>query len=232
MKDRIIFAMPSLCDSTDFGLSDYQVNRRMLRDLMKRSTLKPILERSNDGIDATLYNVGSITDGYYFMLEDDLIVYLMKYKRSNKKLLGVPSVTQTAVWRSLEALNVTGLVDDVIFHILLPRFGTIMSDALQTERGMELWHSLIYKSMRKSKTVALADFNLNRVVQFTLPAEFRLWVTGNRDFPWAERSQKHQGIRFIISNKKLDKSIPAISDVLNDEGTAFSEDDVKVSIDR
>lgn len=66
MKDRIIFAMPSLCDSTDFGLSDYQVNRRMLRDLMKRSTLKPILERSNDGIDATLYNVGSITDGYYF----------------------------------------------------------------------------------------------------------------------------------------------------------------------
>lgn len=199
-----VFAMPSLTDSTDFGLTSEAANRKMVQHLRK---LKPTKVRD--------WKYGSIIEtvgtekGYYFIIDPDtdLLVYLVKFTRQNKKLIGGSNGAQTAVWRALDSdISEGGLAKTVFFDILLPRFGTMMSDSVQTERGRDFWISLLGHAIKRNKGNAyLIDYGFTKIMSIEMMAELRVWTTMVGS-PWAWNSMKHKGIRFVISKSKLESN--------------------------
>ncbi len=203
-----IEAMPSLTDSTDFGLTNDGLNRKLLDSLLKK---KPkVLEDRGDSV---LYVTGN-EKGYYFLVEDQRIAYLSKYQKSNKKMVGHSTVTQVAVWLALDApLSAGGTVTNTIFKHMLPRFGAIMSDRIQTLDGRRLWIRLLALGLKYNYHVALADFHGRRVLEIGSMAELRLWDQ-IKDGIWSWNSNKHQGLRFLISKKPFPSTVPMLNDVL------------------
>ena len=188
-----VSAMPSLCDSTDFGLSKEAYNRAQGQTWLKRNP-EIVLQLST----TTLYRVGDDANGFYFLWnpQERMVGYFMRYKVLHKTLLA-KSVTQTSVWRSLEEADAKGLTFKVIFEILLPKYKILLSDKLQTERGRDLWIDLITQSLTKGFKVGLADFNARKVHNIASRAMLRLWDTDDSS-AWSWFSNKHQGLRFFI----------------------------------
>lgn len=196
-------AMPSLCDSTDFGLTNERANRK-LRIKLERD--KPIVvETMPTG--AVLQKTGR-DRGYYFVVnpEESLLVYVMQYKKLQKNLTGIPSAVQTAVWRAIGQPLAQGIVTHVYFKQLLPMYGAIMSDKLQTEDGQRLWKDLTGQALRKRNLfVYLVDFNMQHFLHIESPFEYRIWEDDIGGY-WSWNSMKHQGIRFLIANKQVPKA--------------------------
>lgn len=187
-------AMPSLCDSTDFGLSEEKKNREMANKLVKKDCVVAFQYRG-----FSINRVGDLHNGHLFLinLESKLIDYYVRYKTNNKKLLG-RTVTQTALWRSSEAP--AGLAQFAVFNYFLKTYPAIMSDALHTEYGKEFWSRLMFEALRTQHDVALANFNMQKVHQIKTAAELRLWATGadEHDNAWSWYSRKHEALRFVI----------------------------------
>lgn len=196
MKTQEILAIPSLCDSTDFGLSKYSFNSQTLNDLKKRTSLEELAKLTDN---LRLYHFGSPEQGGYFVenISKGEIVYYMKYKKFDKKLVGVPSVTQTAVWQSLTGGLISGFAKLFVFTHLLKEYPAILSDKLQTERGRDFWIRLMDQALEKGYKVGLVDFNGQKV--HLIPDENSLsqWYRLDEG-AWSWHSNKHQGLRFVI----------------------------------
>lgn len=194
-----VTAMPYLCDSTDFGLSDETANKKYAAKLMAKP--HTAIRDLNDGV--VLYRSGSATDGSLFLYNPatQLIGYFVRYETANKKLVG-HSVTQVAVWRSLEEPKSRGLALWVVFDYFLKHYPAIMSDKMQTDRGRDFWIDLISQALARGHRVALADFNLHKVHEIENHAELRLWNSGSGDATdaWGQLN-RHMALRFIIFAK-------------------------------
>ena len=204
MNTYRVSAMPSLCDSTNFGLTDVANNKSMRIKLEKDNPA--VVEVMSSG--AVLQKTG--TDrGYYFVVEpqENLLVYVMQYKKLQKNLTGIPTAVQTAVWRALGEPLADGLVRSVYFNHLLPKYGAIMSDRIQTSRGRDLWIDLIRRSLKgTSLYVCLVDFLQQHFLHIESTFEFRIWEDDIGGY-WSWNSMRHQGIRFLISTKPIPKAI-------------------------
>lgn len=199
-----IEAMPSLCDSTNFGLTSEDANRKLRLKLERQ---KPqTIETLNSG--AQLQKTGK-EKGYYFVVspESNLLVYLMRYERFQRTLPKVPSAVQTAVWRAIGTKYAKNVVQHVYFKHLLPMYGAITSDRLQTEQGRYLWLDLIGQALESKKLfVYLVDFNRRDFLWIESPFELRIWED-ETDGYWAWKSMKHQGLCFMISQTKIDHAL-------------------------
>lgn len=191
-----ILAMPSLCDSTTFGLDVEDYNRKQGLSWLKR---KPQLVEELPH--TKLYRVGDPHNGFFFLwdAEEQLVGYYMRYKVKTTKLHGV-SVTQTALWRSLTAKDTKGLTHHIVFDLLLKEYVALLSDQIQTERGRDFWIDLMTQAIGKYD-VSLVDFNAQLVHTILLGAELRLWLSDPDDNPWSWYSMKHRGLRFMIARK-------------------------------
>lgn len=203
-------AMPSLTGDTDFDLASSSGNQKMLKYLESKPH-SLVYTETKENIEGKLFTTGSATGGYYYMVSDKRLVYCMHYKKIIKKLVGIPVVTQTAVWSDPRGVVNRGLTHDVVFGLLIPRFKVIMSDRIQTNLGQRLWLSLISNALEKSLNVGLVDFNTHRVLTFDSNAEFRLYEERSIDGFWDWNSMKHQDIRFLISKPNIPQGIPASS---------------------
>lgn len=193
-------AMPSLCDSTDFGLSNKYFNRKTgLNYLRHNPNLVKVLSTNTN-----LYQVEDKGNGFYFTwnTEKQLITYFMHYKMLNKKLINTPSITQTALWRMHLDGATKGLTYEMIFKVLLHKYPAILSDKLQTDDGRDFWIGLMDYALVKSYKVGLVDFNNSKVLPISSNAALRLWLTdASATCAWSYNSLKHQGLRFVIYRK-------------------------------
>lgn len=189
-----ISAMPSLCDSTDFGLSDPQANKKFAASLTRKKCY-PLHFRKN------LFRCGSDEDGCIFLFnpESKQIEYYIKYKKLVKNLTG-QSVTQTALWRDLASEEATDLTNEIVFAYLIPKYGAIMSDKIQTDAGQQFWIRLMTRALKSGFKVKLADYGSQELQIIESNAELRLWLTDDR--AWSYKSIRHQAIRFIIEASK------------------------------
>lgn len=186
--------IPSLCDSTDFGLNDDKYNHKTGLSYLKRNPkLVEILSKNS-----ILYSVGDKHNGFLFTWNNELqlIGYFIRYQVKATKLHGV-SVTQTALWRNLLDDGSLGLTHNVIFNLLLKEYPAILSDTIQTISGKEFWVRLMLKALTLGHTVGLVDFNNQTVHTINSTAELRLWSTDTTS-AWAWKSNKHKRLCFII----------------------------------
>lgn len=192
-----LLAMPSLCDTTDFGLSDESFNRSQgLKWLKRNPTIVEKLPNS------TLYRVGSHEQGFFFLWEpaEKLVGYYIRYEVKRSKFHGV-SVTQTALWRSLTSPDSEDMTRHVVFSILLEEYPAIMSDQIQTEEGRRFWLDLMTKALTRKYKVSLVNFLSRKILDINSSAELRLLSTSSSDNPWSWNSTKHRSIRFMIYRK-------------------------------
>jgi hypothetical protein len=190
-----ITAMPSLCDSTDFGLSVNNYNNKTGLSYLKRNP--KIIEKLSDV--SNLYRLGNKSEGFMFTwnTELQLIGYFVHYKVKSTKFHGL-SVTQTALWRNLLDADSSGLTNKVVFSILLKEYPAILSDKIQTGKGKDFWISLMTKALKLGHKVGLVSFNEQLVHNINSNLELRLWLTDDLSGAWSFNSNQHQALRFII----------------------------------
>ncbi len=188
-----VHAMPSLCDSTDFGLSNEDFNKS------KGLGLLPGAKHIAHVDEYDLYRSGGRNEGQFFLWDpvQELIVYYMKYKTQAKRFTG-RTVTQVNLWRSLGDVS-PGFTQHMVFGVLLKEYPAILSDSLQTENGKKFWIDLLGRAMRTGHQVGLVDFGSGQVSSITSKAQLRLLEQG--DTAWAWNSPRHSALRFIIYRK-------------------------------
>lgn len=191
-----IIAMPSLCTSTDFGLSDSDFNKRRRNHLLGKRSLR--LGEIAAGLG--LYRIGTHDGGVFFVVSETYVVYYMSYTKIVKTVLG-ESVTQTAVWSMKTSGLPPGFVTGMMLGPLLNEYPAILSDQPQTEAGRDMWLRLLGIAMRQGHEVGLFNMPRREVHDFTHDQliDFASDLTGKG--PWSWFSMKHEGLRFFVKAK-------------------------------
>lgn len=191
-----VLSMPSLCDATDFGLSNEVFNRSQAVLWLKRNP--NLLESIGD---SSLYRIGDSANGFIFLYDprSKFITYYIRYKTKKTKLHGL-SVTQTSLWRSLGAPDTEDITRHVVFDILLKEYPAILSDQLQTDDGRRFWIDLMGKALTRGYQVALVDFTKQLIHPIDSYPALRIW-THETEGAWSWNSMKHRGLRFVIYRK-------------------------------
>src|ERR1700737_1250754 len=187
--------MPTLCDTTDFGLDNEVYNKKCGLEWLAR---KPQVIEEIFG--ATLYRVGSHEQGFFFLWDpvSNLVGYYIKYSVKRTKLHGM-SVTQTALWRNLLVPSSENITRHVFYDILLKEYPAIMSDQIQTDDGKRFWLDQLTKSLTRGYSVCLVDFNTRELQPIDTHADLRNLISTKS--PWAWASMKHRALRFMIYRK-------------------------------
>jgi hypothetical protein len=189
-----ITAMPSICDSIDFGLSEEDENRRQAKIYLKHIT-ETFWETSTH----IFFRPGNWENGGRIILYNktrDLISYLVKFVVSSRKLTNFhKTVTQTNIWRSDTDPKVKGLAFLVFFDYLLDHYGAIMSDSIQSRDGKRFWTQMMTEADSKNLGVALVNFNEHKIYPKDPSIDIHTWVQG---WDTWKKGIKHQGERFLI----------------------------------
>lgn len=191
-------AHPALIPSSQFNFDNDSLNRQFVTD--KLNKLAEVIEEDDKHI---FFRTGSKEQGWYigYHKQIKLAYYCVQYQKLNKRLIG-QTVTQTLVWRGDGFAITLGITNHVIFDILLPRYGAILSDSQQTREGQRFWRDLIARADDRNLYYGLVDFNTK---QFFLPEEkehsHTFW---NRFVHVAYGSTNaHRAYRFLISDKPI-----------------------------
>lgn len=113
------------------------------------------LQKYPDDHGGSLYTVGDQSNGYYYLVVDDSITYFVRYRaiKGNGNKFG----RQVLVARVASSIESSGLALHVFYHYLLPRFKSIISDTMQTERGKAFWDYALAKAFQRNLYVYYFD---------------------------------------------------------------------------
>jgi len=146
----------------------------------------------------TMYLTGDYANGYYFLVDNERVVYFVKYKRINAG--GVQFGRQVLVWRDNESSASAAFASFVFFQVLLPRFKALMSDTQQTPDGSRFWSTMIGFAHRKGLHVYAYDRSRPPTALYTIKNSRDLDLY--RGLIWG-RTDKHLRTHVVISLKPL-----------------------------
>lgn len=190
-------SMPQIVGDTDFGLEDPEKNRRMLKELLSRKSLKE-LSAVTALPGSKIYTTEDGQHGRVFVhdLELDKVVYYVQFVK--KKILGRPATRQIKLWRSRSSADlVQGITREVFFKHLLPIQGALVSDGQQTMRGKEFWIQRIAEAHRIGYKVYVVDMNTHVFQALTHRAQIE--IIDRDDSVWGLHG-KYQARVLVISD--------------------------------
>jgi len=193
MHFKEISESPAKIEPTQFTLDDDDANLAFTKKQMKR-----VAEVIRATPDYQLVRTGDGNTGYFLLYDNvtQLSDYVIEYHA--KKWSWLPrTVTQCLLWRRLGSVSNRGITAEVFFDILLPRYGAIMSDRLQTEAGHNFWIDRMADAVAKGYKVGLANMNMHKVDWYQ--GEYRgvvAWVKQQEAFG---EGNKYQALRYIIT---------------------------------
>jgi len=190
-------AMPEMVPSTDFMLDDRAANRRKHNALFPK--LSEILIEDERNL---FYRVGNNREGWYagFDKKMGLLYYLVHYERASS-FIGKP-ITQTQIWRWHTNLFAQGITERVVFEILIPKFGSIMSDEYHTPDGKRFWESLLARAERRKHYYGLLNLKTKDVFLPEINETVQDFLDRVSSEAWGD-SEKFQNMRFIISKTRI-----------------------------
>lgn len=162
-----------------------------------KSGAKPIMQYR----EADVYEFGAPGSMSYLVLveiDSGEILYFVRHKliKANNKRFG----RQVLVWRDKQAPQAAKFASYVFFEYLLPKYGALIADQEQTERGRAFWQYAIAHAMdigehvyfldRRSTPNRLIPIESQRELKFYEP---QMWGT----------TEGHRRTFAVISNKKL-----------------------------
>jgi len=139
---------------------------------------------------------------YYFVVQEGKAIYAVRY--SVTELKGLKATCQTSVWRDKDSPTAVSVAAWVFFHKLLPRFGNIVSDAVQSQEGKAFWIRRSAEALRLGlyvyaiKTDAKKILVVQQVNLSDTKWAAKIWSTTDQDF---------QNRRLLISKTKLSIAI-------------------------
>ena len=86
---------------------------------------------------ADIHTVGDDGEGYVLLVADGDIVYFVRYRKVRGA--GNKFGRQVLVWRDKNHPASTGFASHAFFEILLPKFGALITDQQQTQKGKDFW---------------------------------------------------------------------------------------------
>jgi hypothetical protein len=198
MKKLVIIAqvktaMPGICDVTDFGLTDEKKNKKILKNLLTKKKETFWGTETHE-----LFRTGAWDGSGYILLQnkrENLISYIVKYEMKNGVMNFKKVIVQVKVWRSLKDPAVSGLAKKIFFGILLPKYGAIMSDMLQTRDGQRFWIDNMTQADARGYQVAYVDRNQRKVVIHPKDISMYDWIDS---FHTWEDETKNDGEKFLI----------------------------------
>jgi len=150
LLEELLFEMPQSIEPTEFNLNDPEVNRHFAREFMKDNER----EQLEDFGGSVLYKIGNRI--VFIDEESELaprILYYVQWKEIFHKFVGKRAATQIAVWRDQDEPITSGLAQRIFFHYLLPIYGVMVTDTMQTPDGRRFWINRIGDAFKKDLRV-------------------------------------------------------------------------------
>ena len=158
MEILVSISMPELIADTSFDLDDPEVRKEMFKRLTQKSSCEKVGSYKSMEFFAT---GRSSNEGYWFLLNkrgDDL-VYVCRFVTLGASSTSFRSkvVTQIAVWRNYDVYDTRQFPAYIFFKMLVPKYGTVMSDSQQTKDGRRFWQSRMGDALHKGLYVYTFD---------------------------------------------------------------------------
>ena len=125
-------AHPALIPSSEFGFDDALLNAKFAKEQLKK--IAEIIEEDDKH---SIFRTGSKEQGWIIGYNKRLksIYYCIQYQKLNKRIIG-QTVTQTLLWRAAGSAFTYDITNRMVFGILLPRYGAILSDSQQRKANV------------------------------------------------------------------------------------------------
>jgi hypothetical protein len=181
MRDLIdsvqdLFEMPEIIGNEDFGLDSKKINADIATYILNDASTVKV----GDIKGHTLYKC----DNKYAIIENDMVVYYVKYEISHIKLLKSDAIQQVALWRDIDS-EYNDVASVIFFDYLLPMTGCMVTDLYQTEYGQRFWESRVNDAFKKSLNVLYVDTTSGNIVKMKDIAHLRelkdeIWGDGEQ----------------------------------------------------
>ena len=148
-------AIPIISAPRDIGVLNQDYTDRELAKLKKLLIYAGKSKYIGTHNRASLYEVASGSTRYIFMSKDGEVLYFVKH--SIVKSFSFAPIRQVLLCRLEYNLHTTGLPKHVFFDILLPRYGSIVTDTQQTEKGKSFWLYACALAFKTGKYVYFVD---------------------------------------------------------------------------
>lgn len=193
----ILRESPQLIDAEDWGLSNADKNQQLYTTLTKYHAEEKI--GTYKGLD--LYR----RKGQFFAINPENteapISYWIKTEVHRLSAANVSGITQHALWRNTDDIATTGITSYIFFKILLPQYGAIISDGLQTQDGKRFWINRISEAFDKELNIyVLHELAPRKLIKILDQAEF---AKLNRDGQIWGKEPKYKNFKLIITDKIL-----------------------------
>lgn len=131
---------------------------------------------------------------------NEQVFYAVEYQKLDLKFLG-PSVTQTLVWRQDGNSLSQGVTNYMIFTVLLPEFGILLSDDKQTPDGQRFWRNLIARAESFNQSFGLVNTSSQTIFKAEEgESSLKFWERV-KDKAYGSRAN-FLNMRFFIEEKK------------------------------
>lgn len=173
-KAKALFEMPSMISgSRDFGWPNESLNKERAQTAFSDPDKQMLYEDD----DCELFQIGDASTGriYLFNKRFETIDYYVQYETSHWKMTG-QTITQIEVWRTVGIAYFKNITTHVFFKILLPRFGSIMSDEQQTEDGKRFWLRVMDEASHDGYHVAFIDFKGSKKEYYSSEIPITKWA--------------------------------------------------------
>jgi hypothetical protein len=195
----IVTESPQNAQATNFRSADESWNRAFAKRQLKKSN--EVLTFPHPECD--LFRTGDGQKGWVLLYNkhEQKIDFALVYKAFRKNWL--PSaVTSNVIWADATSPYTSRLPEQMFFDFLLARYGAVVSDGLQTDKGKRFWQRQMTAAAQQGCRIGLVNFN-NRVVQWytSQSGSFQRWLTQIDSEAWGD-DDKFRGLRFeIIASK-------------------------------
>ncbi len=188
--------MESLSSKIIVDLEPAQIEwvKKTLHSRVQAKKLFPVEEFNQSPV----YHMGDLSNGYYILVVKGEVAYFVRYKRikHNKLTLG----RQILVWRDKSVAQAAGFASHIFFDVLLPSFGALVADQIQTNRGMEFWQYAAQQAFKKDLFVYVLDRRStpNQLVKLNDYTQVFSW----QPQIWGT-TEGHKRVFLVVSEKAL-----------------------------
>lgn len=168
--------------------------RKALRVKLQRKNSQPLEQYKG----ADVHQLGDDQNGYVILCRGEDVLYFVRYRRVSHN--GFSLGRQILLWRSSIDPASVGFASHIFFDYLLPKYGALVADKQQTERGAYFWTSALEDALQRRLHVYMLD-RRSRNTQL-VPLGSRQDIVDRKHILWGP-TPAHQLVFAVISKAPL-----------------------------
>ena len=189
---------PQFAEETQFDFDNPKRNKKYYEKRLLEIS-KVILDTPNTFIFVSGSRRNGAVIGYD--KEEQFMFFVSEYHVEVPSSVGA-NVTQVAVWKSRNfKYKNSSIVRDTIFDVFLTQYRNMLTDRLQTDRGMLLWRSLLEEASKRGFYVYLVNTKKKVIYSPRLDESVeKFWDRTNHvAYGYTNKNQRY---RYMISRDK------------------------------